>query len=192
MRADYPSAEDSEEKILVAGFGGQGVLFLGHVLAWAALLQGKEVTWLPSYGPSMRGGTANCMVIMSARKIVSPFVQSPRVALILNKPSLLRFGSTVLSGGWLIVDSSIADIQRRREEIHYIAVPASEIAHKLGPGHHANMVLAGVYAALFPHFLTREVGLQALDRISAGERAHLVERNRIAFEAGLNCGDTFR
>lgn len=168
----------------MAGFGGQGILFLGQILAWSAFLTGKEATWLPSYGPEMRGGTANCMVVISDRKIISPFVRSPRVALILNKPSLLRFAPIVIPGGYLIVDHSTVDTRCERNDIHLAEVPAGEIARQSGSERLANVVLAGVYAALFPQYVSPEAGMAALAHLSCGERAHLLAHNQTALEAG--------
>ena len=166
MSPDRPPTEGSKQEVLIAGFGGQGILFLGQVLAWAALLKGKEVTWLPSYGATMRGGTANCMVIISDRRIVSPFVRFPRVAFILSRPSLLRFQSVVAPEGWLIVDRSVVGTRTEREDIQYLEVPAGEIAQELGDRRLANVVLAGTYTGLFPKYVDYEAGMAALDRLS--------------------------
>jgi 2-oxoglutarate ferredoxin oxidoreductase subunit gamma len=181
---ELSAASHFREDIVIAGFGGQGVLFLGQALAWSAFLTGKEVTWLPSYGPEMRGGTANCMVVVSDRMILSPFVRRARVAICLNQPSLLRFAPAVVSTGFVIADTSVVDVSGLRQDLHVVAVPAGDIAGRCGAARLANVVLAGVYAALFPQFISLEAGMAALAELSSGGRAHLRVQNQSALKAG--------
>jgi len=129
--------------ILIAGFGGQGTLFAGKVLATASLYKNLEVSWLPSYGPEMRGGTANCSVIISDTPIGSPIVSKPDVLIALNKPSFEKYEKAVVSGGFIFVDSSLVDSRSEREDIKVCYVPATELAAKNGNSSLSNIVLIG-------------------------------------------------
>ncbi|MHB8962790.1 MAG: 2-oxoacid:acceptor oxidoreductase family protein [Saccharofermentanales bacterium] len=129
----------SEFSMIISGFGGQGVLSAGRMAALAAMFEGKEVSWLPSYGPEMRGGTANCSVILSDEPIGSPLLNRCDALVALNKPSLEKFGSAVKPGGTIILDSSLIDIRPDREDVKVIAIPASDLAAEAG-----NMTFAGV------------------------------------------------
>ena len=133
----------TELNILLAGFGGQGILFTGKVIAYAGLMEDMEVSWLPSYGPEMRGGTANCSVCLSDNKIGSPLVTNPDVLVAMNLPSLEKFENDVVPGGLIIIDSSIIDKKVEREDVKVIYIPASEIAEKAG------MSRANVSACLY-------------------------------------------
>ncbi|HXX79328.1 MAG TPA: 2-oxoacid:acceptor oxidoreductase family protein [Ktedonobacteraceae bacterium] len=135
-------------EIVVAGFGGQGVLLLGKILAYAAILDGKETTWISSYGVEMRGGTANCSVVISDRGIGSPIVTEPTAAIVLNSPSLEKFEQQVTKEGILIVNSSLVQSHMFRPDIHVYAIPCSDIAVELGNPKGANLVaLGGLLAA---------------------------------------------
>ena len=129
-----------QTEIIISGFGGQGVLFAGQLLAYAAMEQNLQVTWIPSYGPEMRGGTANCTVIISDEEIGSPVVGSPKVALALNLPSLDKYEPLIKTGGLLIVNASMVDRSPRRTDIQTVMIPASEIAESLGDKRMTNMV----------------------------------------------------
>lgn len=129
----------SEFSIIISGFGGQGVLSAGRMAALAAMYEGREVSWLPSYGPEMRGGTANCSVVISDEKIGSPLLNSCDVLIALNRPSLEKFEKIVKPGGTVILDSSLVEIRPSRKDVRTIAVPASESASEKG-----NMAFAGV------------------------------------------------
>ena len=129
--------------ILIAGFGGQGVLFAGKVLAYGGLCDGKEISWLPSYGPEMRGGTCNCSVCVSDQPIGSPLVTNPDILVAMNRPSLEKFIDAVVPGGTVIVDSSIVDFKVDRKDITVCELPATEIAEKNGLKGLGNMVLVG-------------------------------------------------
>jgi 2-oxoglutarate ferredoxin oxidoreductase subunit gamma len=135
------------EHILIAGFGGQGVLSMGKMLAEAAMAEGKEVSWLPSYGPEMRGGTSNVSVHISDEAIGSPTISSGEATCVIamNLPSLLKFESFVKPGGLLLVNKSIIDKQSSRKDIDVIYVPVNEIARELGDNKVANMVMLGAY-----------------------------------------------
>jgi len=132
-----------EKQYLIAGFGGQGVLLIGQLIAKAAMLEGREVSWMPSYGPEMRGGEANCAVVVSDEAIGSPLVSEPPVLVAMNKPSLIKFMPKMQCGGTLIYNSSLIEGVEIRDDIKVIAVPCNEIAAKLDNDRVANMVMLG-------------------------------------------------
>ena len=135
-------------EVLMAGFGGQGVMAMGSLLAYAGMLEGKQVSWLPSYGPEMRGGTANCHVVISDDPVACPLVTEPTAAILLNRPSLDRFENAVRPGGILIYNSSLIDRAPARTDIRVVPIPANQVAEELGSGRVANMVCLGAFLAL--------------------------------------------
>jgi len=135
-------------ELIVAGFGGQGVLLFGKFLALSGLKEGKEVVWIPSYGPEMRGGTCNCTVVVSDDPIGSPIIDSPNTVVVMNKPSLAKFGPRVSPNGLLLINRSLIDTTSDRTDIRIETVPANDIALELGNGKAANMVALGAYVAL--------------------------------------------
>jgi 2-oxoglutarate ferredoxin oxidoreductase subunit gamma len=139
-----------QTEIMLAGFGGQGVLFAGQLLAYSAMDEGLEVTWIPSYGPEMRGGTANCTVIISNEEIGSPMVRCPAALVAMNLPSLDKYEATVRPGGVIVVNSSIARRPLQRTDVKGVLVPGNEIAEGLGERRMANMVLLGALMANLP------------------------------------------
>jgi 2-oxoglutarate ferredoxin oxidoreductase subunit gamma len=139
-----------QTEVIIAGFGGQGVLFAGQLLSYAALGVGKEVTWIPSYGPEMRGGTANCTVIIADEEIGSPLVRFPQAAIAMNLPSLDKYEPLVKPGGVLIINASMVNRQVQRKDIITVAIPASDIAEALGDKRMTNMVLLGGLLANLP------------------------------------------
>lgn len=136
-----------QTEVVVAGFGGQGVLFTGQLLAYAAMDAGLEVTWIPSYGPEMRGGTANCTVIISNEEIGSPLVRNPSAVIAMNRPSLDKYEPIVKQGGLLIVNGSLVDRPVERTDVRSVVIPASEEAEALGDKRLTNMVLLGALLA---------------------------------------------
>lgn len=130
-------------QIIVAGFGGQGVLFLGEVLARAALREGREVTWLPAYGPEQRGGTAHCTVVIDDAPVASPVVADPTILIVMNRPSLDRFESQVQPGGVIVCDTTVTGRLPARGDVTVVGVPATAIAAALGTPRVANVVLLG-------------------------------------------------
>ena len=130
-------------EMILAGFGGQGILFTGKILAFAAMLKDKKLSWLPSYGPEMRGGTANCHVIIDDEPIGSPIVTRPNILVAMNKPSLDKFENTVSDGGYVFIDTSLIDRRVEREDVNEICVNATETAHNIGNKGLANMVMLG-------------------------------------------------
>jgi len=136
------------DKIVIAGFGGQGVMFLGKVLAYTGMDSDLELCWIPSYGPEMRGGTANCSVILSDEEIHSPVFDQADAAIVMNMPAYEKFAPRVRPGGVLIVNSSLAEINSHRDDITVVKVPATDLANELGSPKIGNMICLG---ALLPH-----------------------------------------
>jgi 2-oxoglutarate ferredoxin oxidoreductase subunit gamma len=156
--------------IIIAGFGGQGVLFAGQLLAYAAMDEGREVTWIPSYGPEMRGGTANCTVVIADEEIGSPLVRNPQAAIVMNLPSLDKYEPLVRPGGVLVVNTSMINRGATRSDIRAVMIPGNEIAESLGDRRMTNMVLLGGLLANLPVF-----PLEALERAL---QAHLPARHQ--------------
>ena len=171
--------------LLIAGFGGQGVLFMGKAAAETAMLTGKEVSWLPSYGPEMRGGTANCSVVVSDRPVASPLINVADTVLAMNKPSLLKFEGSVKSGGLLLINSSIIDIKTSREDVDAVYVPCNEIAESIGNLKGPNVVFLGAYIAKRPDVISEDAIINAM-RIELGEKkAKFLDGNIKALQAGM-------
>ncbi len=162
------------QEIIISGFGGQGVLFAGQLLAYAALEEGRHVTWIPSYGPEMRGGTAHCTVIISDDEIGSPLVRRPTAALVLNPPSMTRYAPLVKPHGVLIVDSTLITERADRDDIAEIDLPAKDIGVELGFPQIANVVMLGALLGA-----TGVLKIETLERILD---EHLGERHRKALE----------
>ena len=171
--------------ILIAGFGGQGTLFAGKVLASASLYKGLEVSWLPSYGPEMRGGTANCSVMVSESPIGSPIVSRPDVLIALNKPSFEKYEKAAAPGAKVFVDSSLVDVRSSRTDIEVFYVPASELARKAGDGKLSNIVLVGKMIRETALFSAAEIE-DCLDKMIPEKRAAMRELNKKALSEGLN------
>ena len=132
--------------VIIAGFGGQGVLLVGNILASAAMMEGKHVTYLPTYGVEMRGGTANCTVVISTKEIGSPVIGKPLSAIIMNSPSLMKFANRLKPGGFLLLNSSLVNpLNFSRQEVELVSIPLNEIASQLGNAKLANMVALGAY-----------------------------------------------
>ncbi len=140
-------SNNSENSIIIGGFGGQGILFLGKILAYAGMLEGKEVTWFPSYGAEMRGGTANCTVIISDELIGSPVVTNPDILIVMNDASLNKFLPRLKQNGLFLFDSSLIREPQLEEDVENVAVPATEISNGIGNTKSANMVLLGALIA---------------------------------------------
>lgn len=171
------------EQIIVAGFGGQGVLSLGKMLAEAGMEEGKNVTWLPSYGPEMRGGTSNCSVIISDEWIGAPNITQANAVIVMNLPSMDKFEPYVAPGAHLFINSSIIDRKAVRDDIHVHYIPANDIAESLGTVRAANMVMMGAYLAVSPVVDTETV-IGQLKLVFGEKKAHLIPMNRKAIEAG--------
>jgi len=170
-------------EITLAGFGGQGVLFAGQLLAYAALDAGKHVTWIPSYGPEMRGGTAHCTVIISDEPIGSPLVRRPTAAIALNQPSFVRYEGLVKPGGFLVYNASLVQAPHTRADIRYVPVPANVIAEELGNVRQANVVLLGALLATVDG-LPLETVESALDHHLPQRQRQLLASNKLALRRG--------
>jgi 2-oxoglutarate ferredoxin oxidoreductase subunit gamma len=158
------------ESIILAGFGGQGVLFTGQLLAYAGIAENLYVTWIPSYGPEMRGGTANCTVILSDEEIGAPVVRNPTVAMVFNNPSFEKYAPLVKSDGLLVVNTSLIDHHSEREDISIKLIQASDIATELGNMRMANMVMLGT--------MLRHTPIVSLDTVKQQLTLHLSDRQR--------------
>ena len=170
-------------EIVIAGFGGQGLLFSGKVLAYAGLLEGRELSWLPSYGPEMRGGTANCNVILSDTPVGSPIVSNPNVLMVMNAPSLDKYESTVAPGGVIFVDSALITRKVERTDVTAYYIPATQMAADMGLTGLANMILLG--ALIHVTGCVKEDGLEAaLKKVIPAKKANLLESNLKAMQAG--------
>jgi 2-oxoglutarate ferredoxin oxidoreductase subunit gamma len=171
------------EELIVAGFGGQGVLSLGMTLAYAGMLENKEISWMPSYGPEMRGGTANCITIISANKISSPIISLFDSAIVLNQPSMDKFAPRVKPGGILLYESSNIFKPSTRTDIEIIGIPATTEALKMKNAKIMNMIILGAYLQLRP-VVSNESILEALKKVLPEKYHHLLPINRQALERG--------
>ena len=169
--------------MVFAGFGGQGVLFAGKVVAYAGLIEGRELSWLPSYGPEMRGGTANCSICLSDEPIGSPLVTNPNVLVAMNRPSLDKFIGDVEPGGVVLLDSSLIDIKVERDDVSVHYVPASKLAEENGLKGLANIILVG---KLFKEvgFCSAETLDKAIQKCVPARKAAMLDFNRKAVEIG--------
>ncbi len=158
-----------QDEIIISGFGGQGVLFAGQLLSYAAMDLGKDVTWIPSYGPEMRGGTANCTVVVADEEIGSPFVRNPKAAVVMNLPSLDKYEDTIQSGGYLVINESMVNRKPTRKDIHVITIPGNDIAEELGDKRMTNMVLLGGLLA--------NLKVMSLDDLKKALKDHLPARH---------------
>ena len=171
-------------KTVLAGFGGQGWLSMGLNLAEAAMLEGRNVTYLPAYGAEVRGGTANCTVAISDEEIASPVASSPEFVIAMNQPSAVKFQHHIQSGGLFFINSSLVDAELVRGDIEIVSVPANKIADSLGNPRAANMIMLGAF--------TKKSGLVQLDSVKGAlkqtlsSKKKLIEINEKALEAGYN------
>ena len=173
-------------EIMIAGFGGQGVMAIGKTLAEAGMKENKDVCWLPSYGPEMRGGTANCCVVLTDDAIVSPIVLEPTELIAMNLPSLLKFEPTVKAGGTIFVNSSIISEKVTRTDVKAVYVPCLEIAQELGNMKVANMVMLGAYIQAMGN-LSFDTIKEMLVHMFTGPKAKLVDLNIEALARGAAC-----
>ena len=168
---------------IMAGFGGQGLLFSGKVLAHAALIEGKELSWLPSYGPEMRGGTCNCSVIVSDDPVGSPIIASPNVLMVMNEPSLDKFEPTLAQGGAVFVDSSLVPRKVTRSDVSAFYIPATKMAKEMNAPSLANMILLGAIVAKLG-IVKFETVVEALKHTISARKADLLDLNLKAVQAG--------
>ena len=174
------------QELIIAGFGGQGVLRLGQLIAYAGMVEDKEVSWLPSYGPEMRGGTANCSVIVSDEPVGSPIVTSATSVMTLNGPATDKFESIVRPGGDMFVNSSLVERKIERDDINVYYIPANDIANSLGNGRILNMVMLGAFLKKSNCF-SLETAEKALKYVLGPSKEHLVPLNLKAMEEGAKC-----
>lgn len=172
-------------QMLIAGFGGQGVLFAGKFLAYKALLEDKQLSWLPSYGPEMRGGTANCSVIVSDEPVGSPIVSKPDVLMVMNLPSLDKYEDDVVPGGYIFVDSTLIERKIKRDDVKVFYIPATKLAKDIDAPTLANMIMIGK--------VIKETGIvpydnidKALDKVVSARKANLKKINFKALDTGYN------
>lgn len=172
-------------EILYAGFGGQGILFAGKFLAYKGLLDGKQLSWLPSYGPEMRGGTANCSVILSDEPVGSPIVSAPDVLVAMNLPSLDKYENSVKRGGMIFVDSTLISRKVEREDVSVFYVPSTQMAKDMDAPTLANMVITGKVIKECPGISENNIE-EALKKVVSAKHADLLEVNLKAINLGFN------
>jgi 2-oxoglutarate ferredoxin oxidoreductase subunit gamma len=172
-----------QTEIIISGFGGQGVLFAGQLLSYAALEKDLHVTWYPSYGPEMRGGTAHCTVIISNDEIGSPVIRNPAAAIVMNLPSLDKYEPLIKTDGVLIVNTSLVDRDPEREDLSIVLVPGNDIAEELGDQRMANLVMLGALVNKLDMLSIEDIGA-SLDLHIPEHRRNLLEGNLKALERG--------
>ncbi len=173
-----------QQEVVFAGFGGQGVMTVGQLLAYAAMDEGKQVCWIPSYGPEMRGGTANCTVVVSDERIGSPIINNPLSACIFNRPSLDKFAPLIKKGGFIILNSSLIDVTSGRDDITEIMMPINEMAIRMGNPRVANMLMLSAYVKM-----SDAISFDSLHKMLDKKMSHkkdLLEINHKAFDEGMN------
>lgn len=176
----------STSRVICAGFGGQGVMSMGQLMTYAGMLEDKEVSWLPSYGPEMRGGTANCAVTVSDEPVGSPIItDDATAALIMNGPSLAKFEDDVVPGGTIIINSSLVHEKCERDDVNVYYVDAYELAQELGGNKFANMVMLGAFLAV-DDCVNIDSVLEAFKKVFGKRKEQFIPVNRKALEAGYN------
>lgn len=171
------------EKVIIAGFGGQGVMLMGQILSYCATDKNVNTLWFPSYGPETRGGTANCSVTISEEYVNSPVISSPDSVVIMNKPSLAKFQPKLKKGGLCFVNSSLVVEETYRDDITIYEVPANDLALQIGNLKVANMIMLGAYLAVTKIF-TKEDVMNVLEQKFTGAKAKLLDINRQALDVG--------
>jgi 2-oxoglutarate ferredoxin oxidoreductase subunit gamma len=173
------------KQFLLSGFGGQGILFAGKMLAYKGLIDEKQVSWLPSYGPEMRGGTASCSVIVSEEAVGSPIVSNPDILVALNLPSLDRFEDCVVPGGVIFYDSSLVERSVKREDVKAFPIPATKLAGENGFGNLANMIVLGKVLKEIGEY--NEESIEAtLQKVIPPKKADMLEINKKALKLGAD------
>jgi 2-oxoglutarate ferredoxin oxidoreductase subunit gamma len=176
-------ANDMTEKVIIAGFGGQGVMSLGQMLCYSGMSEGKNVSWLPSYGPEMRGGTANCQVIISEEDVASPIISEADTVMAMNLPSLDKFENRIKPGGKLFINSSLIEKKATRDDINVYYIPANEIALELGNSRVAGMVLLGAYLTASKLVEPQSV-IESLKKVLGEKKLGLIPVNEKALAKG--------
>jgi 2-oxoglutarate ferredoxin oxidoreductase subunit gamma len=173
------------EEIIIAGFGGQGVMSMGQLIAYAGMIEGKGVSWLPSYGPEQRGGTANCAVVISDEPVGSPLVTSPTTAIVLNNPSFDKFEPRIRPGGLLIINSSMVVRLSERTDIKIIEINATDLANDLGNSRVANIILLGSFLE-YTKIVSVDSIVESLKKVLGADKHHLIDINKLALEKGAS------
>lgn len=168
-------------QLLIAGFGGQGILFAGKFLAYKGLTEGRQLSWLPSYGPEMRGGTANCSVILSEEPIGSPIVSKPDVLIAMNLPSLDKYEQDVVSGGMILVDSTLIERKVQRDDVNVFYIPATALAQEIGAPTLANMIMVGKFI--------KETGAVSYDNLEGALKKVVSARHQDMMQINLKAID---
>ncbi len=174
-----------KEEIIIAGFGGQGILSAGRVLANAGLIEKRNVSWLPSYGPEMRGGTANCSVVISDEPVASPILNSATALIVMNGPSLTKFEKAVLEGGVIIIDSSLVDVEVKRKDVKVYKIPASKMADEMGNVTYANIILLGKLIA-HTGVIATESFEESLKKVLPAKKHYMIPEEMEALKMGMN------
>ena len=175
----------STKQMLLSGFGGQGILFAGKFLAYKGLTDGKQVSWLPSYGPEMRGGTASCSVIISDEAVGSPIISNPDILVAMNLPSLDKFEKSVVSGGIILADSTLIERKVERDDVTVYYIPATRLASENGFSTLANMILMGKLLEVLGGFNAEDVKA-TLSKVISAKRADMLETNLKALKLGAD------
>lgn len=175
-----------QNDVILAGFGGQGILLIGKMLAYAGMQEGQEVSWLPSYGPEMRGGTCNCTVVISDKPVGSPVIQRPGAVLAMNLPSLEKFEADVRPGGFLLINTSLIDRRSDRKDVTIIEIPANAIAQELGNPRGANMVALGAYIGATGAVTMEQI--EAVVRQTFAAKPSVIDVNLEALHKGNDLG----
>lgn len=178
------------KNMIAAGFGGQGVMVLGQLVAYSGIAEGKHVTWIPSYGPEMRGGTANCTVVVSDEEIGSPVVNKANITVVMNQPSLTKFESSVKQEGYLFYNSDLVTYDNQRTDIHVIPVPAQTIAHELGSDKVANIVILGAIVEA-TGIVSHDICVETIKEKLGKRKPEFLPMNLEAFEKGVEIAKEF-
>ena len=175
----------TQQEIIIAGFGGQGILSAGRLLAYAGMLENKNVSWLPSYGPEMRGGTANCHVIISDEPVGSPILNSATTLIVMNGPSLVKFDDIVADKGVIITDSTLVENKTKRTDVEVFEIPATRMATDMGNVTYANIILLGKLIEK-TKIVSKENFELALKKVLPPKYHYLIPEEMKALEAGIN------
>ena len=175
----------SQTQFLFSGFGGQGILFAGKFLAYKGLMEDRQVSWLPSYGPEMRGGTASCSVILSDEPVGSPIVTRPDVLVAMNLPSLDKYESAVAPGGIIFADSTLIERKVEREDVTVYYIPATKMAADYNLGNLANMIIVGKLLSVLGEYDPESI-IATLGKVISARKANLLDVNRTALQLGAD------
>lgn len=176
------------EEMIIAGFGGQGIMSMGQLIAYAGMYEGKNVSWLPSYGPEQRGGTANCSVVVSEEPVGSPLVTNPSTAIVLNNPSFDKFEQRVRPNGLLIINTSLVQRKSERKDISVIELKATDLANDLGNSRVANMILLGAFIQQ-TKLVSIDSIAESLKKVLGEEKQHLIDINKQALNKGISLAE---